>query len=120
MFIYTSIIFSENGNLNEFSDKVTWMEALSKCAEQNQTLAYYQPSSYKFNIIRRRAYHNWIGIRQFYQTEPVKRKFNFIFKNSFMFYILLKSKKLMHQSWQVLCFCVFISITSMFNVFEES
>lgn len=51
------------------------MEAVSKCAEKNETLAYYLPMSKEFD--RYTGYKNyWIGIKQYYQTKPVNGKFN--------------------------------------------
>lgn len=52
------------------------MEAVSKCAEQNETLAYYLPMSEKYDSYRG---NYWIGIKQYYQTKPVNGKFNLTF-----------------------------------------
>lgn len=66
-------ICQKNGILREFLDKVTWMEAVSKCAKQNQTLAYYLPFNVNYNRLRYPLSRYWIGIRQFYQIETVKQ-----------------------------------------------
>nr|XP_034300536.1 uncharacterized protein LOC105339494 isoform X13 [Crassostrea gigas] len=66
-------ICQKNGILREFLDKVTWMEAVSKCAKQNQTLAYYLPFYVNYNRLRYPLSRYWIGIRQFYQIETVKQ-----------------------------------------------
>nr|XP_034300539.1 uncharacterized protein LOC105339494 isoform X14 [Crassostrea gigas] len=64
-------ICQKNDILIDIRDKVTWMEAVSKCAKQNQTLAYYLPTHEKYRRLHSSRY--WIGIRQFYQIETVKQ-----------------------------------------------
>eukprot|EP00105_Crassostrea_gigas_P043293 XP_019927441.1 PREDICTED: uncharacterized protein LOC105339494 isoform X8 [Crassostrea gigas] len=66
-------ICQQNGILKEFQDKVTWMEAVSNCAKQNQTLAYYLPSHENYKRLRWPISRYWIGRRQFYQIETVKQ-----------------------------------------------
>ncbi|XP_052679931.1 uncharacterized protein LOC128160612 isoform X2 [Crassostrea angulata] len=64
-------ICQKNDILIDIRDKVTWIEAVSKCAKQNQTLAYYLPTHEKYRRLHSSRY--WIGIRQFYQIETVKQ-----------------------------------------------
>ncbi|XP_065942142.1 uncharacterized protein [Magallana gigas] len=66
-------ICQENGTLSEFRDKVNWMEAVSKCAKQNRTLAYSLPFHENYKRLLYPSSRYWIGIRQFYQIEMVKR-----------------------------------------------
>lgn len=51
------------------------MEAVSICAEKNETLAYYLPMSKKYER-QPDGVNYWIGIKQYYQTKPVNGKIN--------------------------------------------
>lgn len=62
---------NNNSSLNKRSNDVTWMEALSKCAEQNQTLASFPPKSDKYINFHDNRY--WVGTRKYFHTKPVQQ-----------------------------------------------
>lgn len=97
--LFGFILISENGNLQEFQDKVTWMEAVSKCAKQNQTLAYYLPFSDKYNSFNQRSSYFWIGIRQFYQIETVKRRCFFQELIHVPYFVEVKQNECIKEDW---------------------
>lgn len=66
-------ICQTNNGIQENSEKATWIEAVSKCAEKNQMLSYYLPSSNKYGNIHSLDLQ-WIGIREYYQNDSVKEE----------------------------------------------
>lgn len=97
--------FKEKNMISENLDKVTWMEAVSKCAEKNQTLAYH-PDSYN-RFLRSRDDH-WIGIRQYYQTASEKGDSLYCFIN----YIFSIKRKFKCNTY-ILTFIWIISIEAL-------
>ncbi|XP_078330970.1 uncharacterized protein LOC144624809 [Crassostrea virginica] len=67
----------EDGNLQEKLDESTWLEAFSKCSKNNTTLANFPLQSPRYSEFTKGDNSFWIGIRQYFNPETLKRKLLF-------------------------------------------
>ena len=74
---FVNISVDEDGNLQEKLDESTWLEAFSKCSKNNTTLANFPLQSPKYSKFTTGNNRFWIGIRQYFNPETLKRKLLF-------------------------------------------
>lgn len=77
MCTFVNLSVDEDGILQVKSDESTWLEAFSKCSKNNTTLANFPLQSPKYSKFATDNNGFWIGIRQYFNPETLKRKILF-------------------------------------------